>query len=95
MYQSYCNYIFNKEIYALVQVRSQDRIWGGTEPPPKKSGPFGPKKWTLLTSPPKPSYKNPIFGPLCSKKWTFCQIWGVHHTPAPPGYGPALVGLLS
>ena len=27
------------------QARSQDRIWGGAEPP--KIGPFGPNEWTF------------------------------------------------
>ena len=36
----------------------------------------------LDLTPFNPSYKYPIFGPLCGWKWTFWQIWGV------PGYGP-------
>ena len=41
------------------------RIEGGGGAGPTKSGPFGPKKWTFLNITSLPSYKNPIFGPLC------------------------------
>ena len=36
--------------------------------------------------PPQPSDKNPMFGPLCGQKWTFCQIGGGCRIapPAPP-----------
>ena len=70
-------------LVSSLQARSQDPIWWGAEPP--KSGPFSPKKVDFLNlTPPQPSYKIPIFGPLCDKKWTFCQIWwGASH---PPGY---------
>ena len=42
-----------------LQARSQDWYWGGAESPKKRI--FWTQKWTFWTSPPLPSYKNPIF----------------------------------
>ena len=54
-----------KVLFSDNQARSQDRFWGGFIAGPPKCGPFGPKKWTFFNLTPLPSYKNPIFGPLC------------------------------
>ena len=47
---------------------------------------LNPKSGLFEPHPHQPSYKNPIFGPLCGQKWTFCQIffWGCIAPPAPP-----------
>ena len=44
--------------------RSQDRFGGGMRDP-QKFDLLDPKSGLFWTSPPLPSYKNPIFGPLC------------------------------
>ena len=49
------------EVVHWLQARSQDRIWGGAEPP--KGGPFGPKKWTFLNLTPSTLLQKPHFWP--------------------------------
>ena len=59
------------EVVHCGQVRSQDWFWGVQDP---KKWTFWTHKWTFLNFTPLPSYKNPIFGPLCGYKWTFWRF---------------------
>ena len=67
------------------QAHSQDRIWGGAEPP--KVDLLDPKSGLFLTSPSQPPYKNPIFGHFVVKSGPFARFGGdTSHpcTPTPP-----------
>ena len=71
-----------------MQARSQNRIWGGAEPP---------QQWTFWTqkvdflniTPLNPPTKTPFLAHFVPKVDLLFRFGGVRCTPVPPGYGPA------